>query len=351
MNSQGKRGESNIEEIAASILRMIADSAPATPNKLSPASTPPPPTTEARSNRDDPFDLPELLRSLHSLAHQISPQKGASNLNGHHIIAQSAPTAPNQPSAAYPPPPQTEAQSNHQDAFHVPALSRSLHSLADQRPPQIGASNLNGHRIDWQQRPSRDSREMPFDRRRSSWEQAAYDRAPGAAGLSPPPLRTTETGLTEVSSRAGGGGLESSGTFPPPFPHSPPSADIARQAVARKDTLVMGPMGQSRADVQSDIPMNDVTPPRMPGDSLGRPIVPAQFRAPKAEQSAPQTGARKDLQGQAETASQRPIPEGLIDKALVELLRPLLKEWLDSSMRSALERALHVEVERAKNRQ
>jgi cell pole-organizing protein PopZ len=45
------------------------------------------------------------------------------------------------------------------------------------------------------------------------------------------------------------------------------------------------------------------------------------------------------------------VAEGFIDQAAVALLRPLLKQWLDSNMRSVLEKALHVEAENAKNRE
>ncbi len=355
MNSQGKRGESNIEEIAASILRMIADSAPATPNKLSPASAPPPPTTGARTDLDSQFDLPALVRSLHSLADQISPQTGASDLNGHRIIAQSVPATPSVLSPPHtPPPPKTEARSNHDGAFYVPALVQPIPSHGHQHPPQNGASNLNGHHIDWPQHPERrshESREMPFDRRRSNSEQASYNRAPnGAAGLSALPLRTTEADSRQGSFPAGGSGLDSSSRLLQPSPLSPRPPDIPRQAVAHTDALGMGPMGPSRADVQSGIPMNAVSPPHAPTNSFGTPIIPTQFRAPEATPTAPHTGTPKELQGRTETASNKAKPEDLSEKALVELLRPLFKQWLDSNMRSVFERALRVEIERAKNR-
>jgi hypothetical protein len=90
----------------------------------------------------------------------------------------------------------------------------------------------------------------------------------------------------------------------------------------------------------------------MPGDNFGYgPTIPTEFRSPGAEPSVSHTGVPREPQGQAETASYGPIPDAFIDKTAIELLRPLLKEWLDRNMRSAFERALHVEVENAKNRQ
>lgn len=275
MNSDGKIVEPSIEEILASIRRIIADSAPSTPNKLSVAYAPPPLKAEARSDLDD--------------------------------------------------------------AFVLPALFRSPHSPADQLPPQIGASNLDGHRIDWQQSP----------------ELRAHAReADATTGFSVLPLRTTEPASSEDVSQAVIGVREASSELPPPFPFSPPSANIPRRMVACKDTLLAGRMGQSRADVQSGIPLDDTPPQRMPGDSFGYgPIIPTEFRAPGAEPSAHITSVPKEPQGRTETASYGPIPEGLFGKTAVELLRPLLKEWLDNNMRSAFERALHVEVESAKTRQ
>ncbi len=354
MNSEGKRAKSNIEEIAASILRMIADGAPATPNKLSPGPAPPQPTPGAGTDLDSQFDLPALVRSLHSLANQISPQKGASNLNDHHTIAGRAPATPSVLSPTHTPPPMAEARSNHHGAFHVPALVQPIPSHGHQHPPQIGASNLNGHRIDWQQHPehrSHESREMPFDRRRSGWEHTSDVRAPnGAAGLSAPPLRTRVNDPNQDLSQAGGGALKSFSTLPPLSPYSLPSADIPTQVVAQKDALVMGPMGPSRAGMQPGMPLNAVAPPHAPANSFGPPIFPTQFRVPEATPTAPHTGTPKELQGRTETASNKAIPEDLTEKALVELLRPLFKQWLDSNMRSVFERALRVEIERAKNR-
>lgn len=354
MSSERKRVESNIEEIAASILRVIADSAPATPNELSPAYASSPPRTGARTNLDEQLDLPALVRSLHSLADQISPQKGASNLNDHRAIADRAPSTPSVLSPTHvPPPPTTEARSNHDGAFYVPALVQPVPSHRHQHPPQIGASNLNGLCFDWQQNPERrslESPEMPFDPRRSNWEQARYDRVPGVEGLSALPLRTTEADSRQGSFQVGGGGLDSSSWLPPPSPLSPQSPDIPRQVIAHKDALIMGALGPSRADIQRGMPMNAVAPPHAPANSLGTPIFPPQFRAPEATPTAPHTGVPMEPQGRTVPASNNAIPEDHIEKTLVELLRPLFKEWLDSNMRATLEQALHVEIERAKNR-
>ncbi len=105
MSSDSKGAEPSIEEILASIRRIIADSTSPTPNTIATSHVPP------------PLNSPQLI--------------------------------------------------DDGEAFELPAMFRSPHSHAHHLPPQIGDIDLDGHRIDWQQRPENRGRE----RREASFEQ------------------------------------------------------------------------------------------------------------------------------------------------------------------------------------
>jgi hypothetical protein len=297
MSSDNKGVEPSIEEILASIRRIIVDSASPTPNTLATSHAPPPLNSPQRIDDDEAFELPAMFRSPHSLAHPL--------------------------------------------------------------PPQIGDTNLDGHRIDWQQRPEnrgREGREASFEQPPTDLEQGvrAQEFDTGAELPATSWALVPDTAESEPSVSVSGVAPAMSTTTPPPLLFSQPSiaADVPRQMVACKDTLVVGGMGQSRAETRSGVWTSDVPRPRIPADGLSYgPIIPADFRVPGTQPSAAKTGGPTEPKGEAGPNNFTPITEGFIDQTAAALLRPLLKQWLDSNMRSVFERALHVEVESAKDRQ
>ncbi len=274
------------------------------------------------------------------------------------IISDTTPRTPNTIATSHVPPPLNSPQRIDDEAFELPAMFRSPHSHAHHLPPQIGDIDLDGHRIDWQQRPEnrgRERREASFEQPPAGLEQGvrAQEFDTGAELPATSWTRVPDTAENEPSASVSDVAPAMSTTTPPPllFSQSSTAADVPRQMVACKDTLVVGGMGQSRAETRSGVSTSDVPRPRMPADGLSYgPIIPAEFRAPGAQPSAAKTGGPTEPQGEAGPNHFTPITEGFIDQTAAALLRPLLKQWLDSNMRSVFERALHVEVENAKDR-
>jgi len=85
MSSDHKGVEPSIEEILASIRRIIADSTSPTPNTFATSHAPQPLNSPQRIDDDEAFELPAMFRSPHSLAHHLPPQIGDIDLDGHRI--------------------------------------------------------------------------------------------------------------------------------------------------------------------------------------------------------------------------------------------------------------------------
>jgi cell pole-organizing protein PopZ len=314
MNSDGKGAEPSLEEVLASIRRIVRTD-----------SAPPP---EAHIDPDDDFGLPALFRSSQSsIADQLPPQIGAAILGGtrrewkpHHDNRDQE----REESARQAPPAELE-HGTAQDPGVAAALSSLAQSLATVSDPLLPE-------------PQRD--------------------APHAGAQSPEEVAAEEIGQEEPA-LASDEFWSEPGMHPPPLPRSQPSAasDVPRQMVSCKDTLLISRMSQRLSNAAAAAAPDDRLSSHVPAESFGYgPVIPAEFRIPDREPSAAapglegaKSGPSKEPQGDAPHGGA--VAEGFIDQAAVALLRPLLKQWLDSNMRSVLEKALHVEAENAKNRE
>lgn len=296
VSSDGKDGEPTIEEILASIRRIICDRPLSSPNIYPAVHVPPPLREDLRTDDDDAFELPAIFRSLQPRIDPLPPQGGDVHGDGHSADWQR----------------------------DIARLGRQENEVLLLEPP--GDLGRGDHAYEAGTAPGRSA--------------LFYSHVTKAPGSEPPAHADDGASLmpSTSSSRVSFSQL--------------PTADIPRQMVECRDTLVAGRMVQPRLRAWGE-PARDVLS-RSPSPRVDfgyGPIIPAEFRAPGTRPSAPEKSSTESQEQAKAAASSAATSQGSIDRAAVELVRPLLQQWLDNNMRSIIESALREEFESARNKE